>query len=159
MVIKKKSKRSPTPEEWKERIEDWKKSGLQKTIYCRKKEIDYSCFLKWEKRLDPLWKSHREKALETQKAIVEEWEKTNLSITDYCKEKKIKRDAFYDWRKRVSSAFKEEASLRTLTRWTHFMEEWRMSGLSRNAYCKKKGLCNSSFYRWERRLKASPSSS
>lgn len=140
---------------WTAIMEDWKKSGLQKTIYCREKGIDNSLFLRWEKRMNPSWKPVWKEALEMQKTIVEEWRQTDLSMTDYCKEKKIKRDTFYTWRKRGGSSVKEEISLRTLTKWTNYVKEWRMSGLSRDAYCKKKGVHGPSFYKWERRLNRS----
>lgn len=140
---------------WTAIMEDWKKSGLQKTIYCREKGICYTVFLKWEKRFNPLWRPVWKESLEAQKEIVEDWRQTDLNMTDYCQEKKIKRNTFYTWRKREGSSVKEEISLRTLKKWTQLVEEWHISGLSRWAYCKKKGMHSPSFYKWERRLNPS----
>jgi len=142
-------------EKWTNILADWKKSGLQKTIYCREKGIDCSVFLRWQKKLNPLWKPVWKKAIEEQSAIVEDWRQTDLSTTDYCKEKNIKRATFFAWKRREGLFIKGEAAQRTLKKWTNLIEEWRKSELSRNAYCKKKRIHSPSFYKWEKRLNPS----
>jgi hypothetical protein len=38
--------------------------------------------------------------------------------------------------------------------WTLALETWRASGLRISEFCRREGLCASSFYRWRRRLTA-----
>ncbi len=40
-------------ETWTPIIEDWKQSGLNRYVYCKKKRLANSCFYKWEKKLNP----------------------------------------------------------------------------------------------------------
>lgn len=43
--------RNTALEKWTEIIEDWKRSGLEKALYCRKRKLETSQFYKWEKKI------------------------------------------------------------------------------------------------------------
>lgn len=43
--------RRKNQEQWLERIEDWKRSGLSGAAWCRKEGITYCQFLYWKKHL------------------------------------------------------------------------------------------------------------
>ena len=42
----------PSNSEWENHIKSWKRSGLSKAGYCRKKHISYHAFNYWKKRLE-----------------------------------------------------------------------------------------------------------
>ena len=43
---------SPGTSEWENHLRSWKRSGLSKAAYCRRKEISYHAFNYWKKRLE-----------------------------------------------------------------------------------------------------------
>lgn len=42
----------PSNLEWENHLRSWKRSGLSKAAYCRRKEISYHAFNYWKKRLE-----------------------------------------------------------------------------------------------------------
>ena len=155
MVRKHKPKGLHTLEKWKEIVEDWKKSGLNRKTYCKGKKLNASTFYRWEKRLNPSHKPHPEKTLEKWNLIVEDWQKSGLNRSTYCKEKKLHPPSFYRWEKRFNPSRKPH-QVEMVEKWTPIVEDWKKSGLSRQAYCIQNELTNS-FYQWEKKLNPSVS--
>lgn len=137
---------------WEPIIEDWKKSGLNRYVYCREKGLKWNTFCKWEKRINPSHKSHSEETHAKWSAIIEDWKKSGISPNPYILKNEL-TCSFYFWKKRLHP-FSIDQSIHqtTLKKWTKIIEDWKQSGWNRSIYCKKKGIEFSRFYRWEKRL-------
>ena len=79
----------------------WKKSGITRHAYCKKKRLDYSLFLKWEKVIDPTSRLILN-PLEEWKETVTDWERSGLAKAAYCREKHIPLSVFYRWKKKLN---------------------------------------------------------
>ena len=95
--------------------------------------------------------------LEEWNKIIEDWEKSGLSKGTYCKEKKIKPPTFYYWKNKVDLTFRKESYMETFKEWELIIEDWKKSGLHKNAYCKEKNIQYGAFYAWEKKVDPLPS--
>lgn len=93
--------------------------------------------------------------LEEWNEIIEDCEKSGLSKDAYCKEKKISKATFYKWKSRVDLSFRKESYMKTFQEWESIIEDWKKSGLHKNAYCKEKNIEYFAFYAWERKINPS----
>jgi hypothetical protein len=166
-----------TMEQWQEIIADWKKSGLSRDIYCTKKNLARTTFYHWSKKFeDPeqalrlaQTSARRHYTLEQQKEYVDDWKKSSLSQEAYCREKGIAVATFYTWLQKFRDPnFLEEALKRgpspvrrhyTLDEQRAYVEGWKKSNLSKEAYCRKHHLSSSTFYYWEQKFTAWQASS
>jgi hypothetical protein len=143
---------------WEPIIEDWKKSGLNKYVYCRERGIKWQVFCKWEKRINPSHKPHSEENRAKWSAIIEDWKQSGMSQSEYI----VKHDltySFYLWKKRLHPfSIKQAIESEALKKWTEIIEDWKQSGWEKFTYCKKKGIDCGGFYRWLRRLNPEESS-
>ena len=163
-----------TLEQWKEFFEDWQKSGLSREAYSRQKGLAYATFQHWAQKFkDPeffhnalkLAKGSRLRRynLEQQKKFVDDWKKSGLSTDDYSREKNLARTTFYNWvQKFKDPEFYERAHKLaqtpaprhyTLEQQKEYLDDWKKSGLSRDAYCRKKDLAFTTFHTWIQKFK------
>ncbi len=145
--------RQKTPEMWEELIEEWEKSGLQKIVYCKEKNISKSHLCVWIRRLRPslIYKQSRD-AIKKWEAIIEDWKKSGLSKHAYCLQNELPY-SFYRWEKKLNpSAPREDLHMVAVKKWTEIIEDWKKSGWSAYVYCKKKGFTTTTFYYWRQRL-------
>lgn len=140
------------PEEWEQIVEDWSKSGLNVSAYCRSKRIPLGSFYHWKARLNP--SSHRsvQDIRNKWKELVEEWHKSGLTKRVYCKVKDIYPALLSNWERKLNFA---PLSKTPTEKWKIVIEDWKKSGLKKYVYCRKKKINNSSFYRWEKRINSS----
>lgn len=102
--------------------------------------------------------------------IFAEWSDSELSDAEFCKRENYSIDAFRYWRRRLNEPEREglskplkrtkfqvrsDASKQRWIRdekkeafWRRHIEAWKLSGLSKRAYCKLKQLTESSFNAW-----------
>jgi hypothetical protein len=145
--------RQKTPEMWEELIEEWEKSGLQKIVYCKEKNISKTNFRFWMQRLRSslIGKQSRD-AIKKWEAIIEDWKKSGLNKHAYCLQNELSH-SFYRWEKKLNpSAPREDLHMVAVKKWTEIIEDWEKSACSAYVYCKKKGLIVTAFYYWRRRL-------
>ena len=146
-------------EEKRALINGWKKSGLTRHAYCRKKGFDYSLFCKWEKVIDPASRLILN-PLEEWKETVADWERSGLAKAAYCREKHIPLSVFYRWKKKLSfpnsrdMPFFKTPPSHTPEEWQEIIEDWKTTKLTPNSYCRKKHLCLSTFYRWQKKFQS-----
>ncbi len=152
MVRKHKPKGPHTLEEWKEIVEDWRKSGLNRKTYCKAKNLNDSSLYTWEKRFNPSRKPRQMETLEKWTPIVEDWKKSGLSRNAYRIQNELP-GSFYEWERKLNpSVLRKTSHLIALEKWTPIIEDWKKSGLNRYVYCTKKRLTSSCFYKWEKKL-------
>ena len=150
------TKRGPlkTPEMWKEIIEEWEHSNLQKKIFCKKKSISQTNFRFWMKRLRPslIGRQSRD-TVNKWEAIIEDWKKSGLSRNAYCLQHKHTTSSLYNWERKLNSlTSRETATMSAVKRWGAIIEDWKKSNCLGYIYCKKKGITATNFYYWRHRL-------
>jgi transposase-like protein len=128
--------RSPrfyTPEQWKEFIDKWQKSGLSQSKFCRQHELTHSAFFRWRNKITGL--------------------KSGLSIP------KTSQTASFDSLSRVTEKSelvhkkkRRKACYYTAAQWKEFIHDWKQSGFSQRNYCRQKGLTYSAFVNWSKKL-------
>lgn len=177
-----------TPEQWKEFIDMWQKSGLSQTAFCQQHELTPSAFDRWRTKITRLEsglsfpktspmtsfpslltgksglvqeKKHRSPryyTLAQWKEIIDDWRKSGLSQDAYCLQKDLAPTTFFTWAKKLEDpelakgASLQERPRYTLEQWKEFVEEWKESGLSRDAYCRKKDLAPTTFFNWSKKF-------
>jgi hypothetical protein len=96
-----------------------------------------------------------QKTPEMWEEIIEEWEKSGIQKKVFCKEKSISPTNFRFWMKRLRPSLIGKQSRDTVNQWEAIIEDWKKSGLSRNAYCIQNELLTTALYNWERKLNSS----
>ncbi|MBX9621524.1 MAG: hypothetical protein K2X28_05815 [Alphaproteobacteria bacterium] len=179
-----------TPEEWKEFINKWQNSGLPQKDFCRQYELTYSAFCRWQNKIKHLtferslpkvssttsfdslsrttekselvqkkkYRKPRYYTIAQWKEFIDDWKQSGLSRDVYCRQKGLTYSAFFSWSKKLEDpevanlASLQERPRYTFEQWKGFVEEWEKSDLSREAYCKQKGLAPSAFFNWSKKL-------
>jgi len=76
----------------------------------------------------------------------------------YCRQKNLTESSFIEWRKKFENpelanlASLQERTRYTFEQWKGFVEEWKQSGLSKDAYCLQKNLAPTTFFNWSKKL-------
>ena len=140
------------PEERKIIIEDWEKSGLNMSTYCRQKRIPIGSFYEWRCKFTPSSCTNLKQIRDKWKKHIEDWKKSGLSKHAYCKEKELSRSDISRWEKRLDPSVSRKTALE---KWTEIVEDWKKSGLEKSVYCRRKKLNPTSFYVWEKKLNSS----
>ena len=166
----KKPPRSPrfyTPEQWKDFIDKWENSGLSQSNFCRQHELTHSAFLRWRNKITGLkselvhkkkYRKPRYYTIAQWKEFIDDWKQSGLSREVYCRQKGLTYSAFFSWSKKLEDpevaklASLQERTRYTFEQWKGFVEEWKQSGLSKEAYCKQKDLTYSAFFSWSKKL-------
>jgi len=176
----KKSPRTPrfySPEQWKEILEDWQKSGLSLKRYCEQRDIIHSAFSRWRNKL--LSSGPESLALpkknqpqpprfhtpEQWKEFIEEWQKGELSVAAYCSAKGLSRSSFQKWQEKLfgspssqnTSAITTESPPRSmrvypLKHWEKIIKAWQASGLPERIFCFQKDLSCATFRNWKKKI-------
>ena len=122
-----------TPEQWKEFIDKWQKSGLSQIKFCRQHELTHSAFDRWRNKIKRLKsgasppKASPAPSFDSLSRVTEKSELVH--------KKKRKKACYY-----------------TIAQWKEFIDDWKQSGLSQKVYCRQKGLSNSVFFNWSKKL-------
>lgn len=136
-------------EEWKEIIEDWEKSRLSKRAYCKMKGIPSHSFYRWHAKIYSLNSLSLVEIRERWEKIVKNWEKSGLSKSAYCRQRGLNIATLDRWEKKLNPHILRKTIHEIATeKWAPIVEDWRKSGLSRYAYCKKNKREYSVFYKW-----------
>lgn len=122
-----------TLEERSTAIKEWEQSGESVSAFCLKKNTSRDVFYKW-------------------KPILEEWRKSGKSIEKFSQEKKISRTLLYKWKKKFYPELAKRGRSQQQKQWEIIYEEWKKSGLTRNAFCKNIGINKDTFSRWRRQF-------
>ena len=120
-------KRKPiksTEEQWSEIFATWSASELSDVDFCRRENYSIDAFRYWRRRLNEPDRGHSSKSPKRTKFQVR---------SDAAKQRWIRDD-------------KKEGF------WRRHIEAWKVSGLSKRAYCKSKHLSESSFSAWCREI-------
>jgi len=147
--------------QWQEIIEEFTKSGLNQSQFCKQKELTPSAFYNWRKKLlspnsyQP--KAHRTYSFEEWKELIAAWEKGDLSKPEFCEQQGITLSAFYYWENIVkipNSLQSQERGRRmyTLEEQKSHVDDWRKSGLSKSVYSVQKNLIVSTLDKWIRKF-------
>jgi len=143
------------PEERKIIIEDWEKSGLNMSAYCRQKRIPIGSFYEWRCKFTPSSCTNLKEIRDKWKKHIEDWQKSGLSKRDYCKGKELLSEVLSQWDKKLNPPTPRKTALE---KWTEIVEDWKKSDLEKAVYCRKKKLNPTSFYKWEKKINSSKSS-
>jgi hypothetical protein len=137
---------------WKEILNDWAKSGWSGRKYCQEKNIAFGTFYYWDNKIQ--YSSSGLRAIAHKRApIIKDWEKSGLTIHAYGMKNGLSPSMLRYWaRKLRPHKVYKKSQEETRKKWTQIMEEWQMSGLSGFTYCKRKGICASSFCYWRKKL-------
>jgi transposase-like protein len=179
-----------TPEQWKEFIDKWQKSGLSQSKFCRQHELTHSAFFRWRNKITGLKsglslpktsptasfdslsrvtekselvhkKKYRKPCYHTAtqwKEFIDDWKQSGLSQGNYCRQKNLTESSFIDWRKKFENpelaklASLQERTRYTFEQWKEFIDDWKQSGLSKDAYCLQKNLALTTFFNWSKKL-------
>lgn len=90
--------------------------------------------------------------------FIDEWISSNLPGTDYCEQKKLSYSSFRRWKKHaisINPLYFAQAQKYTSDQWREIIADWKQSGISANAYCIRKKLCQTTFYGWRKKLERS----
>ncbi len=147
--------------QWQEIIEEFTRSGLSQTQFCKQKELTHSTFHNWRKKLlspnsyQP--KTHRTYSFEEWKELIAAWEKGDLSKPEFCEQHGTTLSAFYYWESIVkipNSLQSQERGRRmyTLEEQKSHVDDWRKSGLSKRDYSVQKNLVASTLEKWIRKF-------
>jgi hypothetical protein len=117
-ILTMESKPSPrqfhTLEQWKEMIEDWKKSGLTVHAYCKEKGMTYSVFMRWQKKIiNPVSpnsssciprKPAHDFSPAQKKEFVKDWKKSGLTQKVFVVQKGLNPSTFKKWSSKFKSS-------------------------------------------------------
>lgn len=95
------------------------------------------------------------------KEFINGWQRGRLPGTVYCEQKNLNYGSFCRWKKHFISldpTYRSQTQKYTLDQWREILSDWKKSGMSANAYCVRKRLSKTSFYKWQKRIEGSLSS-
>lgn len=119
-------------------IEDFMKSGLNKTNFCQQNKLNIKAFSEWIKKYKPsLCENKRYPELNEQQRIdlLLKYKESALSMKDFCLENNISSDSLYTWFKLYNIVTKRPTIKHNNESKEKIYEEYIKSGLTNKKFC------------------------